>query len=91
MPHKKFKLKIFFRFSSGTGHYTQIAWADSEELGCGMVYFKEQDWYKSIVVCNYATAGNFGGEAMYEVGLACSKCPAGYSCQDGLCAQSIIR
>ena len=27
-------------FSSGTGHYTQVVWANTEELGCGMVYYK---------------------------------------------------
>ena len=29
-----------FRFNSGTGHYTQMVWANTEELGCGMVYYK---------------------------------------------------
>ena len=28
------------RFTYGTGHYTQVVWADTEELGCGMVYSK---------------------------------------------------
>ena len=28
------------RFNSGTGHYTQVVWADTEELGCGLVYYK---------------------------------------------------
>ena len=29
-----------YQFNSGTGHYTQVVWAASEELGCGMVYYK---------------------------------------------------
>ena len=28
------------RFSYGAGHYTQVVWADTEELGCGMVHYK---------------------------------------------------
>ena len=33
-------LFIFPRFSSGAGHYTQVVWADTEELGCGMVHYQ---------------------------------------------------
>lgn len=29
-----------YAFNSGTGHYTQVVWAKTEELGCGMVYYK---------------------------------------------------
>ena len=29
-----------FRSNAGTGHYTQVVWADTEELGCGMVYYQ---------------------------------------------------
>ena len=28
------------RFNFGTGHYTQVVWASTEELGCGMVYYQ---------------------------------------------------
>ena len=27
-----------FSFDSGTGHYTQLVWADTELVGCGMIY-----------------------------------------------------
>ena len=30
------------RFSYGAGHYTQVVWADTEELGCGMVHYTVQ-------------------------------------------------
>ena len=80
-------LSICFRVSSKTGHYTQVAWANSEEIGCGMVYYKSGKWYKTLVFCNYATGGNWRGSTMYEVGRACSKCPEGYSCEDGLCVR----
>ena len=32
-----------YQFNSGTGHYTQVVWAASEELGCGMVYYKVRE------------------------------------------------
>merc|ERR1712227_1131541 len=77
-----------YQFNSGTGHYTQVVWADSEELGCGLVYYKGDQYYETLVVCNYAKAGNFLGSAMYETGTACSNCPSGYTCDDGLCAKA---
>merc|ERR1719427_1079418 len=79
-----------FVFSSGTGHYTQVVWADSEELGCALVYFKDTSAlldYNNLVVCNYAKAGNFLNSEMYQTGTACAACPTGYSCEDGLCAK----
>jgi len=79
-----------FVFSSGTGHYTQVVWADSEELGCAVVYFKDTSAlldYNNLVVCNYAKAGNFLNSEMYQAGTACAACPTGYSCEDGLCAK----
>ena len=97
-------LFIFPRFSSGAGHYTQVVWADTEELGCGMVYYKGNSFYETLIVCNYAKGGNiqgtlyislccrinqlFTGTEMYKLGAACSSCPSGYTCDDGLCAKA---
>ena len=44
------------------GHYTQMVWRDSTEVGCGMTICpnKEQLW-----VCNYNPRGNWVGEKPY--------------------------
>jgi len=79
-----------FVFTPGTGHYTQVVWADSEELGCAVVYFKDTSApldYNSLVVCNYAKAGNFLNSEMYQSGATCAACPPGYYCDEGLCAK----
>ena len=34
------KLTELLRYKSETGHYTQLVWAATEELGCGMVYYQ---------------------------------------------------
>ena len=71
---------------SGTDH-NQVVWASTEEVGCGLVYFKERDWYITLVVCNYAVAGNLVGMTNYKEGKACTSCPSGYEdCEDGLCS-----
>lgn len=78
-----------FKFSHGAGHYTQVVWAESDEVGCGQVYYKDGRWYKSLIVCNYATGGNMQGASMYREGDACSACDAGFSCDQqfpGLCS-----
>ena len=55
------------RFSSGIGHYTQVVWADTEELGCGMVYYKGAQYYETLIVCNYAKGGNFQGTFAFSL------------------------
>eukprot|EP00092_Neocalanus_flemingeri_P011792 GFUD01012715.1.p1 GENE.GFUD01012715.1~~GFUD01012715.1.p1 ORF type:complete len:422 (+),score=81.87 GFUD01012715.1:188-1453(+) len=79
-----------FKWTGGdTGHYTQVVWADSHQVGCGMVNYKDGDWYKTIITCNYAVGGNMVGSTMYKVGEGCSDCPAGTTCDstfDKLCA-----
>jgi len=75
-----------FRFTSGTGHYTQVVWAETREVGCGLVYYLEDGWYTTYVVCNYAVAGNMEGGEMYKVGSVCESCSvSGSGCLAGLC------
>ena len=40
------------------GHFTQVVWKNSKELGVGRAQGKDGKW---IVVCNYSPAGNFVG------------------------------
>ena len=78
-----------FVFDHATGHFTQLVWADTDEVGCGWAKWVDGTWHKKVVVCNYGTAGNVEGTAMYLEGAACSACPDGTSCDsafDGLCA-----
>uniref|UniRef100_A0A171B052 Antigen-5-like protein n=1 Tax=Triatoma infestans TaxID=30076 RepID=A0A171B052_TRIIF len=61
-------------FSSETGHYTQLVWANTAKLGCGYSYYKQIDedgvtaWYAGYLVCNYSPAGNYIGEDPYIKG-----------------------
>merc|ERR1712183_543286 len=76
-----------FKFAKSTGHYTQVVWADSCEVGCGLVYYKDGGMNKEFLVCNYKVAGDVRDGEMYQVGEACSACQANQSCNDGLCGQ----
>ncbi|GMT36556.1 hypothetical protein PFISCL1PPCAC_27853 [Pristionchus fissidentatus] len=51
-------------FSSGIGHATQMAWAKSTKLGCGMKLCDGEK--KVLVVCHYRDAGNFLNQNVYE-------------------------
>ncbi|XP_042873379.1 peptidase inhibitor 15-like [Penaeus japonicus] len=81
----------FFLVPTGgqIGHYTQMVWATTREIGCGATYhgpcavqYPECKTY----CCNYGPAGNILGTPIYEKGPAASKCPNGESKKyDGLC------
>jgi len=51
------------------GHYTQVVWRDSTELGCGMANctannpFGKGPW--QLWVCNYNPPGNYVGQKPY--------------------------
>jgi len=46
---------------AAAGHYTQIVWQDTTEIGCASGLCKD----KLIVVCNYDPPGNFLGRKPY--------------------------
>ncbi|HEY9889999.1 MAG TPA: CAP domain-containing protein, partial [Candidatus Obscuribacterales bacterium] len=45
------------------GHYTQMVWADTDAVGCGVA--RNADQTREVWVCNYSPAGNFVGERPY--------------------------
>jgi pathogenesis-related protein 1 len=54
----------------GCGHYTQVVWADSLRLGCGVATCTENSPFGSSAawqnwVCNYDPPGNWVGEKPY--------------------------
>ena len=76
----------------GAGHFTQLIWGETRYLGCHFIkhegYMGSPSLNSGYYICNYGPAGNFIGNAMFEVGAACSRCPAGSVCDDGLCSFS---
>jgi len=74
------------------GHFSQLVWANSYMIGCGITTFVEDQkpWMWSMTMCNYAPGGN-GRSPIYKVGKKCSECPEGTTCDttyDALCALS---
>ena len=47
------------------GHYTQIVWADTTKLGCGVATCNMLGGSGQLVVCDYDPPGNFIGERPY--------------------------
>ncbi len=41
------------------GHYTQVVWAETKSVGCGIAVSK--DGTKYVLVCNYGPGGNISG------------------------------
>ncbi|CAB3409439.1 unnamed protein product [Caenorhabditis bovis] len=71
-------------FNTGVGHATQMAWAKTGLIGCGVKNCgKDRGMSKVAVVCQYKIPGNFIGSNIYESGATCSQCPAGTRCETG--------
>jgi len=69
------------------GHYTQVVWAESHEVGCGYMTSLKNGMFESVLVCNYGPGGNFLGQPVYQLGKPGSKCEDGTKkTSDGLCA-----
>ncbi|XP_018013318.1 uncharacterized protein LOC108670361 [Hyalella azteca] len=73
------------------GHYTQMLWASTYEIGCGQVTFGPCVEFVNnapafrekcqIFVCNYGPAGNLITQPIYSIGPAASQCLHGPSQQ----------
>nr|QEA69430.1 venom allergen [Scolopendra subspinipes] len=65
------------------GHYTQMVWANTEALGCGLVTASDKNTY---IFCQYGPSGNYPGEPIYKQGSPASDCKKGKSSKyPGLC------
>ena len=78
--------------NAGTcGHYTQLVWAKSFAVGCGLtmcedVFVNPTTFKKAFMfVCSYGPSGNVGNLKPYKVGPPCSACPNNLTCHQQLC------
>ncbi len=60
------------------GHYTQVVWADSYAVGCGMTFCPTADQLDTenvvIVNCHYGPAGNLAETRPFVAGMPCTQC-----------------
>ncbi len=75
-----------YAFSHATGHFTQVVWAETSEVGCGSSKWFDGKYHRMLVVCNYGEGGNRLEKPIFLEGPACSACPGGTACKDSLCA-----
>ncbi|KAK6017253.1 SCP-like protein, partial [Ostertagia ostertagi] len=72
--------------SSPIRHFTLMAWATTEYIGCAVSLSCPSEWY---IVCHYRNGGNIVNEHVYMPGPTCSDCPTSYHCgADKLCTKS---
>ncbi|NWS74422.1 PI16 inhibitor, partial [Crotophaga sulcirostris] len=71
------------------GHYTQVVWANTHQIGCGAQFCEKIDGIEAegmyLLVCNYYPPGNVKGRKPYQEGPPCSQCPEGSVCVGSLC------
>lgn len=79
-------------------HYTQLVWAKSYAVGCGLSQCSEIEGLGlagTVLVCNYQDAGNsvtmvngvLNALRPYSEGTSCSQCDEGLQCISGLCGK----
>ncbi|XP_072700749.1 peptidase inhibitor 16 isoform X2 [Ciconia boyciana] len=75
------------------GHYTQVVWASTHQIGCGAKFCEKIDGIETedmyLLVCNYYPPGNMKGRKPYKEGPSCSQCPEGSVCVNSLCAGAL--
>jgi len=81
-----------FQYQNAYGHFSQVVWADTDKIGCGIAHFKISRCpgypYTTALVCNYKgiSKGNLPGAPMYVKGTPCSQCGGlPYCYHKGLC------
>lgn len=52
-------------FNRGVGHYTQMVWSGSTQLGAGAARFQQNGFTMTVVVCCYNPPGNLINGAIY--------------------------
>merc|ERR1712179_523759 len=60
-----------FQYAPGAGHYTQVAWAETQAVGCGLVNYEEGEWFKTLIACNYGVGGTMYKVAPYSSCCTC--------------------
>uniref|UniRef100_A0A5K3F7T4 SCP domain-containing protein n=1 Tax=Mesocestoides corti TaxID=53468 RepID=A0A5K3F7T4_MESCO len=74
------------------GHYTQMVWATSSELGCAKKQcdssFPSSPKPVYVMACQYKPAGNMNGQKPYLEGRSCSMCQDGDVCNRNQCAKT---
>uniref|UniRef100_A0A3Q2DQ03 Cysteine rich secretory protein 3 n=1 Tax=Cyprinodon variegatus TaxID=28743 RepID=A0A3Q2DQ03_CYPVA len=66
------------------GHYTQVVWAKSNQVGCAMAYCPNSK-YKYFYVCHYCPPGNYQYTNPYKSGPSCGDCSG--ACDNKLCSK----
>ncbi|KAM5282554.1 serotriflin-like [Hipposideros larvatus] len=71
------------RANAKIGHYTQLVWATSHQVGCALAQCPHSV-YKYYYVCQYCPSGNVNTmKTPYKPGKPCEDCP--HNCDNGLC------
>ena len=55
----------YISFQYETNHFTQIIWANTSLIGCGLTKSKSKESYLFLLTCNFGPGGNIINEEIY--------------------------
>ncbi|XP_014224529.1 venom allergen 5-like [Trichogramma pretiosum] len=55
-----------YKYDPKYGHYSQVVWAETTKIGCGVVRYKDGKLNRQFLVCNYGPTGNVEAKPMYK-------------------------
>ncbi|KAJ9461403.1 Protein PRY1 [Diplonema papillatum] len=68
---------------SGTiGHFTQIVWTNTTEVGCALCHVPSGAYFKKYLICSYSPPGNYRGQnaiSVREPPAVAQGCPSSHA------------
>lgn len=68
--HSVWDYQVFDSNANGAGHFTQIIWANTTEIGCGLAIcpnYQAEGFTAYLTVCDYKAAGNYFNQYPYQI------------------------
>ncbi|CAK1598766.1 unnamed protein product [Parnassius mnemosyne] len=75
---------FYLNFVNQFAHYTQMVWSTTNRIGCGISQTKDNNFTKTLFVCDYGPTGNYFEQKPYNSTQQATNI---LRCSDGACSK----